>query len=120
MGGGYEAGCEPTAKLELSLEQLHVAQGFPLHSSIGSKRPVSQEQESQKRQEEEATRSAKGIDSLPSYSTGQKNHRVSSDSKGWKHRLDGWVAGPTVRMTAVVVAISVTYAPALSSHLACR
>ena len=92
--------------------------GLPTAKWLGSERACLKSK-SLKRREEKATRSAKGIDSLPSYSTGQKNHRVSSDSKGWKHRLDGWVAGPTVRMTAVVVAVFVAYTPSLSTHLAC-
>lgn len=86
--------------------------GLPTAWRLGSERECPKSK-SLKRQEGEAARSVKGIDSPPSYSVAQRNHRVSPDSKGWRHRLDGWVAGRTgedhVGMTAIVVAIFVAY-----------
>ena len=83
--------------------------GLPAAGRLGSERECPKS----KRQEGEATRSVNGIDSPPSYSVAQRNHRVSPDANGWRHRLDGWVAGPIVEdhvgMTAIVVAIFVAY-----------
>lgn len=77
------AGGGPAAQQGLSTGAPTCGLDFPLHDGW-REYPKSQ---CLKRQEE-ATRAVKGINSLPTFSFGQKNHRVSLESNGRRHMLD--------------------------------